>query len=62
MREAFDIVKNFFLGAAYTVFAVGCVLAVLSAEFNYLTFFASFIFALLLLILSWASAMAGRGL
>jgi hypothetical protein len=62
MKEAFDIIQNFFLGKAYTVFAVGCMLAVLYAEFSHPTFFAAFIFALLLLILSWASAMAGRGL
>jgi uncharacterized membrane protein len=62
MKAAFDALKHFFVGASYSVFAVGCVLAVVSDEFSYATFFASFLFAVLLLILGWVSALAGRGL
>ncbi len=62
MKEAFDVLKHFFVGAGYSVFAVGCVLAVISEDFAYLTFFASFIFALLLLTLGWICALAGRDL
>ncbi len=62
MKEAFEVLKHFFVGAAYSVFAVGCVLAVVSEDVTYLMFFASFIFALFLLILGWVCAMAGRGL
>jgi hypothetical protein len=62
MREAFDILKHFFIGAAYSVFAVGCVLAVVSEEVSYFSFFGAFVFAFFLLIFAWAIAIAGRGL
>ena len=62
MNEAFDLLKQFFLGAAYSVFAVGCALAVLSESVTYAAFFAALIFATLLLKLSWVCAMAARGI
>ena len=62
MREAFAALREFFVGASYSVFAAGCVLAILSETVSYLTIVAAFIFALLLLILAWVCAMAGRGL
>jgi hypothetical protein len=61
MNEAFDLLKQFFLGAAYSVFAVGCALAVIAEGVTYATFFAALILATLLLILSWVCAMAERG-
>ena len=61
MNEAFRVLKDFFVGAAYSVFAVGCVLAVVSENVSYYTFFATFIFAVLLLILGWVCAMASKG-
>ena len=60
MAEAFEILKQFFVGASYSVFAVGCVLAIVSDQVNYLTFFTSFMFALFFLIFSWVCAMAAR--
>lgn len=62
MKEAFDLLKSFFLGASYSVIAVGCALAVLSVNVSYLSVIAAFVFAILLFILSWLSAMAERGL
>ena len=62
MREAFSALRDFFIGASYTVFAVGCVLAVLTDQTTYLTFFVSFISGILLLMLGWVRALAGRGL
>jgi hypothetical protein len=62
VKEAFDVLTQFFVGAAYSVFAVGCVLAVISDDVAYLTVVAAFIFSTLLLILGWVCAMAGRGL
>ena len=60
MNEASDLLKQFFVGAAYSVFAVGCALAVLSESVTYATFLAAFVFSILLLILSWVCAMAER--
>jgi hypothetical protein len=60
MKEAFEALKQFFVGAAYSVFAVGCVLAIMSDAVTYFTFFAALIFSTLLLILSWVCAMAER--
>jgi hypothetical protein len=62
MKEAFETLREFFVGAGYSVFAAGCVLAVLSDQFSYLTFSSAFVFSLLLIILGWVTAMAGRGL
>jgi hypothetical protein len=61
MDEAFEVLKQFFVGAAYSVFAVGCALAVISESVTYTTFFAALISATLLLILSWLCAIAERG-
>ena len=58
MKEAFSTLREFFVGASYSVFAAGCVLAVLTETVSYLTVVAAFIFALLLLILAWISAQA----
>lgn len=62
MREAFTALREFFVGAGYSVFAAGCVLAVLSDQVSYLTVVSAFVFSLLLITLGWVSAMAGRNL
>jgi hypothetical protein len=62
MKEAFQALREFFVGAGYSVFAAGCVLAVLSEQVSYLTIAAAFIFSLLLIILGWMAAVAGRNL
>jgi len=62
MKEAFETLREFFVGAGYSVFAAGCVLAVLSDQVSYLTIISAFIFSILLITLSWVSAMAGRNL
>ena len=62
MKEAFETLYEFFVDAGYSVFAAGCVLAVLSDQVSYLTIISAFIFSLLLITLSWVSAMAGRNL
>jgi hypothetical protein len=62
MKEAFETLREFFVGAGYSVFAAGCVLAVLSDQVSYLTIISASIFSLLLITLGWVSAMAGRDL
>jgi hypothetical protein len=51
MKEAFETLREFFVGAGYSVFAAGCVLAVLSDQVSYLTVISAFIFSLLLITL-----------
>ena len=60
MDEAFQVLRQFFVGASYSVFAVGCALAVISGDLTYYSFVGAFIFALLLLISAWIAALAER--
>jgi hypothetical protein len=54
MKEAFAALREFFVGASYSVFAAGCVLAVLSDQVTYFTVVSAFVFALLLLDLRFS--------
>ena len=60
MKEAFEVLRQFFVGSSYGVFTVGCALSFLKGEFSYYSFFAAFIVSMLLLILSWVTAMAAK--
>ncbi len=60
MREAFEILRQFFVGSSYGVFTVGCALSFIEGEFSYYGFFGAFIISLVLLTLSWVTAMAAR--
>jgi hypothetical protein len=60
MKEAFEVLRQFFVGASYGVFTVGCALSYIKGEFSYFSFFGAFILAILLLTLSWVAAMAAR--
>jgi hypothetical protein len=58
MKELFEVLQQFFVGAAYTIFAVGCVLWFTWPGANYYTFMVSLIMATLFLILSLVSTLA----
>jgi len=60
MNEAFSALRDFFVGAAYTVFAAGCVLTVVANQVTYFAFVIALIFAVALLTFAWICAMAGR--
>ena len=60
MKEAFEVLRQFFVGSSYGVFTVGCALSFVKGEFSYFSFFGAFVLAIFLLILSWVSAVAAR--